>query len=837
MRSTAGSVRVRVALIAGLALASPAGVAQTHGQLFEEPTTVLPHSTVNSTLVADVDGDGTLDLLTVQTSGASPLFVYFGAGDGTFAPNAPVDVGSTAKTFAVADFDGDGIADVAINRTGQQIEVRLGQGDGTFTTHGTFASWEGNLSPGDFNGDGNVDLAAVADGAVGLLLGQGDGSLVAVFVDTIWAPTAETVADLDGDGFDDLAVALGGGQIEVLLGQPAGLTPDGSYLAGFIPTAVAAADMNGDGLPDLVTASHVEDSVAILLGLGGGSFAPPLLFAANDDPESIVVDDFDGDGDQDVAVLNDVLDPGLVSVLLGDGNGALSEPQPVHGGFTPWRLKSGDFDEDGRLDLLVINAPLPFSLYDSVSVLHGRGDGSFGGNQIFALAKDFPEAIATGDFDLDGLPDLAVIAEGPLLVYLGQGDGTMDLHQMASGGIRDLVAGDFDEDGQLDLATRGGIGVKLLIGQPDGSFASGGNFPTDPYGSEITRMALAVADLNGDAHLDLACANDGNDTLQVLLGNGAGSMSSGTPISIDALPYGVAVADVDEDDDLDLVAATHEGLVVALNDGAGGLTLGGTAGTGMYLRTVVTGDFNGDGLADVAAGELDPSETVIMLGHGDGTFHVYSIGGSASSLVVGDFDGDGVEDLAGPMMGHTAGILRGLGDGSFEPPDMYGVGMTPQDLATADFDRDGTLDLVTMDVGGYLSGPSGTVLLNRQPTAWQSLGQSLAGVDGKPVLIGVGTLAPASSNTLHLTHGKPGGVANFVVGVTLLMAPFKGGTLVPQPLLVVPLPIPPSGQLALPFTWPPAAPSGVSLFMQAWTADAAAVAGFAASNGLALTTP
>ena len=836
------------ALAASLLLVAPAATGQTEARLFEVPTTLLPDNSGLPVAPVDLDGDGTLDIVSLSYS-SKMLHVGLGTGLGTFVPDAGVHLGSTALVLAVADLNEDGQPDIAVNRTGNQIEVRLGQGDGTFTTLGSFASsYAWRLATGDFNGDGHTDIATLDDDAVGLLLGQGDGTLVAVAGTPIGSLLGWAVADLDGNGTDDLVVSQFAGQVEVLLGQVSGgLVLSGSFPTAAYPIAVAAADMNGDGLPDLLTANHEDGSVGVLLGLGGGSFAPSLLFAATPEPLSILVDDLDGDGDQDVAVPNDddAAHMGLVSVLLGDGNGALSAPQPVHGCFLPSKLYAGDFDEDGRKDLLTINTSASsFNSARSVSVLRGHGDGSFSGNVTFPLEEGHPDAIVAGDFDLDGLPDLAALGSGldALVVHLGQGDGTMVLHQHAGGGILDLVAGDFDEDGHLDLATRFQDQVKLLIGQPDGSFASGGSFPVGSLGFVPMTMALAAADLDGDSHLDLACALHDERSLKVLLGDGAGSLSVGAPISLEARPYGVAVADVDEDDSLDLVAATADGLRIVLGDGEGGFTLSGTSAAGLDLRTVVTGDFDGDGLADVASGTTtsNPNSIAILLGHGDGTFDLSSIEDDAFqfqwSLAVGDFDGDGVEDLATPLSGHhVVGILRGLGDGSFQPLDTYGVGAEPRDLATADFDRDGTLDLVTMNGNG--DDAAATVLLNRQPSAWQSLGHALAGVDGKPVLFGAGTLGPGSGNSLHLTHGKPGGVANLVVGATLLMAPFKGGTLVPQPLLVVPLPIPPSGQLALPFTWPAAAPSGFSLFMQAWTADVAAVAGFAASNGLAGTTP
>ena len=144
-------------------------------------------------------------------------------------------------------------------------------------------------------------------------------------------------------------------------------------------------------------------------------------------------------------------------------------------------------------------------------------------------------------------------------------------------------------------------------------------------------------------------------------------------------------------------------------------------------------------------------------------------------------------------------------------------------------------------VGGCAGTPLGTagfIVDLAPPSAFVSLGQGLAGINGVPALAGTGALLPAAPVTMALSNAKPNGSATLFVGLTAINAPFKQGVLVPHPNFVLGgLRINGAGAMTLPFAWPAGLPSGFSLFWQAWLADAAAPAGFAASNGLKSTTP
>jgi hypothetical protein len=136
--------------------------------------------------------------------------------------------------------------------------------------------------------------------------------------------------------------------------------------------------------------------------------------------------------------------------------------------------------------------------------------------------------------------------------------------------------------------------------------------------------------------------------------------------------------------------------------------------------------------------------------------------------------------------------------------------------------------------GGPLGGATATAL----PDPWIDLGATFGSVDASPILSGSGTGEPGSLATLTLSGAKPGSVAALVVGISLANVPFKGGTMVPAPMLIVPgLPVNADGKLALPAMLPASLPSGFALYMQMWMPDGDAMHGFASSNGLELLVP
>ena len=279
-----------------------------------------------SVALGDFNADGSLDVA-VGNFGALqniPVSVLLGNGDGTFQPAdfyEPEDISSYSVT--VGDFDGDGNLDLVTVDGFNWVWVLLGNGDGTFQAAVKYVVGARctSVAVGDFNGDGKPDLA-VADYVstnLWVLLGNGDGTFQAP-IGYAAGTFAEFVAvgDFNDDGKSDLAVALRYSGVSVLLGNG-----DGTFqTALFSPLgngddilSVAVADFNGDGKPDLAVPDALSTNLWVLLGNGDGTFQTAVSYGAGSRPRVVAVGDFNGDGKPDLAVANN-LTAGYVSVLL-----------------------------------------------------------------------------------------------------------------------------------------------------------------------------------------------------------------------------------------------------------------------------------------------------------------------------------------------------------------------------------------------------------------------------------------------------------------------------------------------------------------------------------------
>lgn len=430
--------------------------------------------------LADLNHDGKLDLVLAGYT----VEVLAGNGDGTFGLPGIYEVGagSSATSVAIADFNRDGNADVVVGDDQiYNLSLLAGTGRGGLLAARVYRVTQASSgcagNPivevlGDFNNDGKLDLAGLnyCAGLPGndldIVLGNGNGSFQAP-VSYQKVPNAQSLAsaDLNGDGKLDLVTANGGSNTaSVLLGNGDGTFKSPvSYATGSFPRFVAIGDFNLDGRLDLATADEGADTVSVLLGNGDGTFQPAVIYRANPGPACVAVGDFNGDGKPDLAVANETTQ--VVSVLLGNGDGTFQPPASYGVLANPDFIVAADLTGAGKLDLVV-----SYNRSKLISVLLGRGDGSFSAPANYVAGVGVGQVFAA-DFNADGKLDLAASssnadAPGVRLLY-GNGDGTFAPAAVyavveASGA---LAVGDLNRDGKPDLAVANSDGFAVLLGQ------------------------------------------------------------------------------------------------------------------------------------------------------------------------------------------------------------------------------------------------------------------------------------------------------------------------------------------------------------------------------------
>ncbi len=277
----------------------------------------------------------------------------------------------------------------------------------------------------------------------------------------------------------------------------------------------------------------------ILLGNGDGTFQTPVAYPTGTNPIALVAQDFDGDGEPDLAVVNqgDGTNASTVTILLGNKvngvqNGTFGTPPgqtaPPGVGVSPSAITTADFNADGNVDLAVTNRA-----DNTVSILLGNGNGTFG-TQTTLVTGNGPASIATADFNNDGHADLAASnqADGTVSILLGNGDGTFlgQTTYEAGSGPAGMIASNFTgTNTDIAVADESGNSVAVLIGNGDGTFNAPINLPTGN-----SPVAVAGDDLNGDGTIDLVSANSASDSVTVTLDTLQSSANS--PSSESAYP-------------------------------------------------------------------------------------------------------------------------------------------------------------------------------------------------------------------------------------------------------------------------------------------------------------
>jgi hypothetical protein len=360
---------------------------------------------------------------------------------------------------------------------------------------------------------------------------------------------------------------LSGGRAFVFTIASRTCTPTWSSVAwstAAIPYYIHGGDLDGDGTPDVAVPNEGTHDVSVFRNTAGdGTFPTHFEYPVGTRPSSVFGEDFDNDGDQDLATADIV--SGTVTVLRNNGNGLFTLVASYYAGAQTRQIHGGDFDGDNDVDLAATSR-----FTDEVFLFYNNGNATFTSVRYADVQPD-PFAIRCADLDSDGHLDLAVgcQAADSLTVLTNDGDGTFTTtgRFAAGNGPWDLHANDLDGDGDIDLVSASTFASRLTMLRNDGT----GKFPavTNVVCGAFP-LAVYTADLDGDGDLDAMTSNYQGASVSLFRNDGSGAFSAWTTLATTLAGSYTWAHDLDGDADLDLSVVDEEAdqLFVFLNGGS-----------------------------------------------------------------------------------------------------------------------------------------------------------------------------------------------------------------------------------------------------------------------------
>jgi len=817
-----------------------------HSQQFQNPPLLTTAPDPVGLATGDWSGDGHQDLIYVTTGESPALHVLLGNGKGEFIEGAVVQLPAGTCTYevsecrlTVADFNKDDHPDILMPGNfpgGWGFLVLPGNGDGSFGSPvvsivpvsnnegmATYVNYP--VAVADFNGDGNLDIAApdFLDGQIHIYLGDGNGGFSA----------GKTMYD------------------------------------SFQPYAIYTSDVNHDGNADLIVFSEYgsgaygNGGAGVWLGDGTGNFTFKQSYPTSSGSNFVVrsVADINGDGNVDVLGADGL---GDVLAMTGNSDGSFNAPQKIASGF-----EMGSAFESGYYIADLTGSGIPDILVTSLEGFDtsvATGKLAYGAVQK-RTSGPFATQLAVADFNEDGAPDVAVGVSGGIQLFFGNRSGAFPDSTITptATGSTFLFAGDFNDDGVADVAAAGTDGyMRTYLGTRSGSFQA----PVKSNTAVTTNydyIGNAVGDFDGDGHQDIFLNG------QVLYGNGDGTFVPVTQGTMFPGSNGL-VADLNKDGKSDLLSISglqsgtgsyvyYYSLIAQLGNAKRTFTTVTTnfppytIGEGINTPALLgVGDLNGDGFPDAAVYDPNLPALEIWLGNGDGSFHAgtslnlngsagtpQGAGGQVNPIGVGaiaDIDGDGNADLVflatetaadsnltpttvlvieygdgkggfataqGIPLSHAFGlltpakldssgrygialgsadmvsVLRNLGGRQFSNEEFYSAGSI-SGMVAADFNGDGLSDLLALRSDAAVSPNPGalgfTVLMNEAEAGGNGSGILNGSLSANPATVNYNQAFTLTAVVEPSMAGAPlptGTVAFSALGTALGFAPLSQG--------------------------------------------------------------
>jgi hypothetical protein len=312
-------------------------------------------------LTADLNRDGNADIVSANSKD-STLSILYGKGDGTFQEPLNIPIPMEPTFLAVADFNNDDIPDIVVNAKGANAFVTLmGKGDEAFRTPQKHPTGRVPLAVivGDFNQDGKMDIAVTLTfDKMEIHLGNGNGFFKKGDTYLTGSRSFSGVAhDFNGDGKTDIALAASSSNassIRIFRGNGDGTFQKPLRLAnGLVPLALIKKDMNDDGVMDLVCTSGKGDNMFLFISNGDGTFQKEIAFSGGGGPIALVAEHFNDDDRMDVAVANSRGSNFSLIIRQPDGRFKFPTRDYVVAGGTPLAITSGDYNNDGMMDIAI----------------------------------------------------------------------------------------------------------------------------------------------------------------------------------------------------------------------------------------------------------------------------------------------------------------------------------------------------------------------------------------------------------------------------------------------------------------------------------------------------